>query len=325
VTAQHQSSELEPCKVSLDVFEGPLDLLLHLIRKHEIDIFDIPVSFITDRYLDYLAAMQELQLDIAAEYLEMAATLAHIKSQMLLPEEPSDAEPEEEGPDPREELVRRLLEYKKYKEAARDISQKFLLGRHTFLSGAESPEPETRIVTDITVFDLLDVVQGLIEKAREKGREGPQLIADRITVAERIMQIADVLRDREKVAFPELLSEAFTVFDVVITFLAILEMVKLHMASAVQGRGHGEIVIAQPRSYEPLPPPPPAEAGTDEPQAEPDVSPGEPGAPPGEPGAPPGEAPSLPAAPDAAGEEKGQDESMAGELNDMLGDFLKDR
>ncbi len=318
MTAQHQSSELEPCLVSLEVFEGPLDLLLHLIRKHEIDIFDIPVSFITDRYLEYLAAMQELQLDIAAEYLEMAATLAHIKSQMLLPDEPVEEEAEEEGPDPREELVRRLLEYKKYKEAARDISQKFLLGRHTFLSGAESPEPETRIVADITVFDLLDVVQALIEKAREKGREGPQLVADRITVAERITQVADILRDRERVTFPELLSENFTVFDVVITFLAILEMVKLHMISAVQGEGHGEIVIAQPLTYEPLPP---------QPEAEPEPEPDEPQAGPDEAPAPPaGQEASAEPAPEAekAGEDQGKKESMADELNDMLSDFLKD-
>jgi segregation and condensation protein A len=323
VTAQHQSSELEPCLVSLEVFEGPLDLLLHLIRKHEIDIFDIPISFITDRYLDYLAAMQELQLDIAAEYLEMAATLAHIKSQMLLPDEPAEEQAEEEGPDPREELVRRLLEYKKYKEAALSISQKFLLGRHTFLSGAESPEPETRIVSDVTVFDLLDVVHGLIEKAREKGREGPQLIADRITVAERIMQIADVLKDREKVSFPELLSESYTVFDVVITFLAILEMVKLHMVSAAQGGGHGELFITQPVTYEPLPPPAEPEPA---PEPEPETEP--------EPAAPPEEAAALPAGQEAAGQpvdgdgaagEGKEEESMAGELNDMLGDFLKDK
>lgn len=320
MTAQHQSSELEPCLVSLEVFEGPLDLLLHLIRKHEIDIFDIPVSFITDRYLEYLAAMQELQLDIAAEYLEMAATLAHIKSQMLLPEEPAEEESEEEGPDPREELVRRLLEYKKYKEAARDISQKFLLGRHTFLSGAESPEPETRIVTDITVFDLLDVVQALIEKAREKGREGPQLVADRITVAERITQVVDILRDRERVTFPELLSKDYTVFDVVITFLAILEMVKLHMISAVQVEGHGEIVITQPVTYEPLPPPDEPEPEADEPEAAQAAPPD------GEPVPPAGQEAAEEPAPGAesSGEEKKKEETMADELNDMLSDFLKD-
>jgi segregation and condensation protein A len=320
VTAQHRSGEFEPCLVSLDVFEGPLDLLLHLIKKHELDIFDIPISFITDRYLDYLASMQELQLDIAAEYLEMAATLAHIKSQMLLPEEPGAHEEagEEEGPDPREELIRRLLEYKKYKEAARELSQRFLLGRHTFTVGADQPEPESRVVSEVTVFDLLDTVQSLIDKAREQGREGRQLLADRITVAERITQIADMLQARERLSFQSLLSEDYTVFDVVITFLAILEMVRLHMISAAQGESHGEILLAQPVTYEPrvepvqesLPIPGPAPEET---------PPGGEPPPPAEGGETEGPAPGqeVPAA--------APDPGIAGELNDLLTDFLKDK
>jgi segregation and condensation protein A len=299
VTAQHQSGEFEPCLVSLDVFEGPLDLLLHLIKKHELDIFDIPISFITDRYLEYVASMQELQLDIAAEYLEMAATLAHIKSQMLLPEEPGarDEAGEEEGPDPREELIRRLLEYKTYKEAARDL-----------------PEPESRVVSEVTVFDLLDTVQSLIDKARAQGREGRQLLADRITVADRITQIADQLQAREKLSFQSLLGEDYTVFDVVITFLAVLEMVRLHMISAVQGESHGEILLAQPVTYEPRVEPVQASLPIPEP------APGEPPPPPeGEPPAPVEGGEQEP--PAAAAPEPG----IAGELNDLLTDFLKEK
>jgi segregation and condensation protein A len=316
VTAQHQSGEFEPCLVSLDVFEGPLDLLLHLIKKHELDIFDIPISFITDRYLEYVASMQELQLDIAAEYLEMAATLAHIKSQMLLPEEPGarDEAGEEEGPDPREELIRRLLEYKKYKEAARELSQRFLLGRHTFTVGADLPEPESRVVSEVTVFDLLDTVQSLIDKARAQGREGRQLLADRITVADRITQIADQLQAREKLSFQSLLGEDYTVFDVVITFLAVLEMVRLHMISAVQGESHGEILLAQPVTYEPRVEPVQASLPIPEP------APGEPPPPPeGEPPAPVEGGEQEP--PAAAAPEPG----IAGELNDLLTDFLKEK
>src|SRR5881396_1891444 len=119
--------------VTLPVFEGPLDLLLSLIQEHKLDIFDIPISFVTDRYLEYMSAAQALNIDLAGEYLLMAATLAHIKSRMLLPREQSADAPEgEPGPDPREELVRRLLEYQKYKDAARTLAVRPQLGRDIF-------------------------------------------------------------------------------------------------------------------------------------------------------------------------------------------------
>lgn len=330
MTARHTSGDLDPCIISLEVFEGPLDLLLHMIRKHEIDIFDIPVSFITDMYLEYITSMQELQLDIAVEYLEMAATLAHIKSQMLLPEKPVEEEGEEKGPDPREELVRRLLEYKKYKEASRELSHKFMLGNHTFTGWAELPEPETRIVTDVTVFDLLDMASTLIEKAKQKGREGPQLIADRITIAERITQIVDMLKEKEKATFPSLFKEDYSVFDVVITFLALLEMVRLHMVSFVQDEIHGEITITQPVAYEKLEKEKEEaqetaaykkEEGKEERSAE-----GSAPAAPEEEAARPEESPAEKQKEEQkTGQDPEADPGIAGELNDLLTDFLKDK
>src|SRR5206468_7610347 len=120
--------------VALPSFEGPLDLLLHLIQKHELDVFDIPVSFVTEKYLEYITLMQELSIDVASEYLVMAATLAHIKSKSLLPDEPAGQEDElgEEGLDPRNELIRRLLDYQKYKQAAQDLNERGALGRDVF-------------------------------------------------------------------------------------------------------------------------------------------------------------------------------------------------
>jgi segregation and condensation protein A len=309
--------------VSIEVFEGPLDLLLHLIRKHEIDIFDIPISFITDKYLEYLAAMHEMQLDIAVEYLEMAATLAHVKSQMLLPEEPQEKEGEEEGPDPREELVRRLLEYKKYKEAARSLAKKFMLGKHTFTSEGEGPEPESRVVADISVFDLLDIAVDLIQKARERGREGPQLMADRISVAERIGQIADLMKENEKLSFHDLLEKEFSVFDVVITFLALLEMVRLHMISVAQDESHGEIVIVPPVTYESIPAEPekPARVREGEETAEPPPEAGAAGARAAEDHAGGERQPEEAQQQDEQPEEK-PEPGIAGDLNELLTGFL---
>src|SRR5215468_3757662 len=138
--------------VALPAFEGPLDLLLHLIQKHELDILDIPVSFITEKYLEYITLMQELSIDIASEYLVMAATLAHIKSKSLLPTPPEGQDDEllEEELDPRQELIRRLLEYQKYKQAAFDLSERGSLGRDVFLRGTEAavvegPAPLARV------------------------------------------------------------------------------------------------------------------------------------------------------------------------------------
>jgi len=145
--------------VALPTFEGPLDLLLHLIQKHELDILDVPVSFITEKYLEYMNLMQELSIDVASEYLVMAATLVHIKSKSLLPEEPAGQEDEldEDGADPRGELIRRLLEYQKYKHAAAELNERGALGRDVFARGAKEAEVEGPApLAQVEVWHLLD-------------------------------------------------------------------------------------------------------------------------------------------------------------------------
>jgi segregation and condensation protein A len=236
--------------VQLEVFEGPLDLLLHIIRKHELDILDIPVAFVLDRYLEYIAAMKEMQLDIAAEYLAMAATLVYIKSKMLLPGEAEEDE-EEEGEDPRAELIRRLLEYKKYREAAAALAGRSKLGAQIFTGGFE-PEPEDReLVSDVGLFELVERVQELIKEARERGSTEGDLLADRITVADRITELAELIAGRRQSSFKELLEEGYEVFDVVITFLAILEMARLKMIRLVQATDGDEILVMEAPKYEP--------------------------------------------------------------------------
>jgi segregation and condensation protein A len=233
--------------VSLPSFEGPLDLLLHLCQKHELDILEIPVGFVTEKYLEYLALMTTLNLDLAAEYLVMAATLIHIKSKMLLPQVPAgqddDAIPEEEE-DPREALVRRLLEYQKYKKAGAELTAMGLRRNEVFLRGSaiettvpEGPAP----LAQVPIFSLLDAFQRVIEKSKVKFTH--DIVADRISLTDRIHEIVDFLRDKSRVNFEDLFAGAKTRFDLVITFLALLEMGKLRMTLLSQDESYGALFV----------------------------------------------------------------------------------
>lgn len=237
--------------VRLEVFEGPLDLLLHIIRKHELDILDIPVAFVLERYLAYLETMRELELDVASEYLAMAATLVYIKSRMLLPDTGEEEEEEEDGEveDPRAELIRRLLEYKKYRKAAADLASQSMLGRDVFEGGFEA-DPVEREVAEVGLFELIECVGDLIREARAVGRDDGDLLADRITVAQRITELAEMVSLRRNVTFRQLLDDDFLVFDVVITFLAILEMARLHMIQLVQSGPTEQLLILEAPRYQ---------------------------------------------------------------------------
>ncbi len=239
-----QETEIERYVVQLDVFEGPLDLLLHLISKHEIDIFDIPVAFITSKYLEYLDFMKKLNLDLASDYLEMAATLALIKSKMLVPSDPAgDDEELEMGPDPREELVRRLLEYQKYKTAADELIQRPMLGRDTFARGAvETVSDSERQLASPGLFALLEAFQGIV--SRRDFDPSHQVTIARISVSERINEIADLLKEKRRVTFQELFEGTETISDMVVTFLSILEMCKLGLSRVHQADIDGDIYIA---------------------------------------------------------------------------------
>jgi len=230
-------------RIALPQFEGPLDLLLHLIQQHELDILDIPVSFITQRYLEYLNLMRSLSIDLASEYLVMAATLTHIKSKMLLPVVPSgqdgDGMPEEEV-DPREELVRRLLEYQKYKAAAADLGERGTLGRDVFGRGALEAAPEGPApFAPLGVFSLLDAFEKLLKKTNVKIDH--EVVFDRISITDRIVELTERLTSRRRTTFEDLVLNdparkgvPLTKFDIVITFLAILEMARMKLLRIYQ-------------------------------------------------------------------------------------------
>ena len=235
----------ETLALSLPDWDGPIDLLLHVIRTHKLDVLDIPIAFVTEQYLDYLDAMRSLNLDIAGEYLEMAATLAHIKSKMMLPPEEVQEEeaPEPEG-DPREELVRRLLEYQRYKEAAQQLSGQPLLGRDTFVVGAEPPPPpegDAGPLTELGLFDLAEAFRRIL--ARTKSSLAHEVSIERITVSERIGEISELVASGELLPFEELFGENPSKIQVVVTFLALLEMTKLKMTRIYQSSGEGQIYV----------------------------------------------------------------------------------
>jgi segregation and condensation protein A len=239
-------SSADAYRVKLDSFEGPLDLLLHLIRKSEVNIYDIPISLITEQYLDYIKLMEEMNLDVAGEYLVMAATLIHIKSRTLLPRpDPAqdDAEPEE---DPREALVRRLLEHEKYKAAA-----DMLHDRET-LRGAQYGRPDASVAAaagdayepevEADLFGLLAAFRGVLERA---SRRPPMVLPpDQISIEDRIRQLLDRLSETEACGFEELFedgdgSRAF----MIVTFLALLEMIRLKLIRVSQVGSFGAIRV----------------------------------------------------------------------------------
>ena len=231
--------------ISLPSFEGPLDLLLHLIQKHELDIFDIPVSFVTEKYLAYINLMQELSIDVASEYLVMAATLAHIKSKSLLPNEPSadeEVEGEEEEGDPREELIRRLLEYQKYKQAAAELNDRGALGRDIFLRGSKAPEADGPApLAPVELWTLLDAFGKVLSRAKVDIQH--EVSFDRTSITDRINQLMEKLKGHKTVRFEELFDGQRTRFDLIITFLALLEMTRLKMTRLYQPDPLAEIFI----------------------------------------------------------------------------------
>ena len=218
-------------------FEGPLDLLLHLCQKHELDILDIPISFVTEKYLEYLAVMTLADLDIASEYLLMAATLAHIKSKMLLPVVPSGQEDDafEEEEDPREALIKRLLEYQKYKQAAADLLSRGVAGADVFPRGSkieEAVHSGLPPLAEVPLFALCEAFQAVL--SRSKVKLSHDIVADRVSLADRIQEVHAILTERGRVEFSELFTGLATKFDLVITFLALLEMTKLRMTRLTQ-------------------------------------------------------------------------------------------
>jgi segregation and condensation protein A len=226
------------CAVKLDVFEGPLDLLLHLIRLNEVDVHDIPIASIAGQYVEYLSVMRDLNLDVAGEYLLMAATLAWIKSRMLLP--PDGTTEEEEGPDPRAELVARILEYQRFKEAAGDLDARPQLGRDVFAPQlpldevAPPDEPELAV----SLYQLLDALQRVLRAAKSRGVVH-EVEVEPLTVRERMIALMDALAQAESLEFIDALTgpagESPSVTLIVTSFLAMLELARLQAIRVYQG------------------------------------------------------------------------------------------
>src|SRR4030065_983331 len=230
--------------IKLDIFEGPLDLLLYLIKKNEIDIYNIPVALITEQYLQYLKMIKSLNLDLAGEYLVMASSLIHIKSRMLLPE---PEEPEEEEEDPRAELVRQLLEYKAFKEAAENLSQRPILERDVFTRAAFSPEeiekapPGEDELIEVSIFELIEAFHKLVSRIDKK--ELMEIDLEKLSVTDIINDILERLSNEKNLTFEELLGEGKERWRIIYTFLALLELIKLKMVKAYQTSAFGVIRI----------------------------------------------------------------------------------
>lgn len=242
---QEYESGLERYPVRVEAFEGPLDLLLHLIRKHEIDIYDIPLSLITKQYLEYLELMEEMQLDIAGEFLVMAATLIHIKSRTLLPRPaPEQEDPEE---DPREALVRRLIEHQRFKAAAE------LLHERETVRSAQWGRPDERIATlagegldaepelEVDLFSLMTAFKAVVERAKQ--RPPVYLPMEQMSIEQRIEQLLARLSDTEAAGFEDLFEDSAARADFILTFLALLEMIRLKIVRVFQSGVGGPIRV----------------------------------------------------------------------------------
>ena len=219
-------------KVQLEaICEGPMDLLVHLIKKNELDIYDIPVAMVTEQYLQYLEWIKIMNIDYAGDFIVMASTLAQVKSRMLLP---ASADEEDED-DPRHEIIKPLLEYLQMKSAAEQLSERHLLGEETFLRGRDRQEFLTiqqEEYIQVGLFELIGAFQKILEKI--PGDQRMEFTADKISVKERITQIIDIMEAKGSTTFLELFSDHPDKSEVIVTFLAILEMVKLTLIRIVQ-------------------------------------------------------------------------------------------
>ena len=233
---------LPPFKAGEPPFEGPLDLLLHLVKEHQVDLLDIPIARITESYLAALALLRELDIDLAGGFLDMAAQLMLMKSKLLLPrtEVAEDAEPEETGVDPRAELVRRLLVYQKYKAAGAELGERDILERTVFTRRARAERPAAAEgpdgLADVSVFKLIEALDRALKHARPETTH--EVMGDRLSITDAIARVVEVLRLQGRASFEELLrgqpGVVPTRTEVIATFLAILEMAKLKLIRIYQ-------------------------------------------------------------------------------------------
>ena len=225
-----------PYRVQLEMFEGPLDLLLHLIRKEQVSIYDIPIARITEQYLQHLQLMQEMNLAVASDFLVLAATLIFIKSKMLLPREAALAAEAEE--DPRKELVDRLLEYQKFKAAAEVLWSRAEMEQGVFIRGA-LPTDENNPEISATAYDLFEAFRRALDRRREVLQV--EIARDEITMAEKLDQIRRLVAEQERIDVEALFDQSRSRREMVITFLALLELVRQALIRLVQQIAYGKI------------------------------------------------------------------------------------
>ena len=249
-------------QVKLEAFTGPMDLLLHLIRKHQINIYDIPIALITQQYLEYLSLMKTLNLSLAGEFLVMAATLLYIKSRMLLPKEEKPEAEDEEGLDPRSELVRQLVEYERFKEAAGTLVARELHWRESYVRdpfpfSAASQEEEDIATEDLQLFDLLSAFQAVLDRAPTD--QIVELSRETWTVQDRIQVILERLEGESTIPFEGLFDQQWSRPLIIATFLALLELVRMNLVRLFQGELFGPIQVIRrfvpaegPESFESL-------------------------------------------------------------------------
>jgi segregation and condensation protein A len=233
-------------KVKLEVFEGPLDLLLYLIKRDEIDIHDINIGHITKQYLDFMELFKMLDLDVAGEFVVMAANLIYIKSRSLLPVNVQPPEEEADEEDPRWELVRQLIEYKKFKEAAAHLHGRELEREGVFLRVAASPEEHAeRPLGEVSVFDLINAFNKVLKRIEGRKEDLREIFEENFTVADKIDLILKMAAPGVALKFTELFTDAASRAEVVITFLALLELIRLKQLRCVQPEAFGEIELSR--------------------------------------------------------------------------------
>jgi segregation and condensation protein A len=233
-------------EVHLEMFEGPLDLLLFLIKKNDLDIYDIPISQITQEYLSYLDLMKDLNLEVAGEFLVLASTLMQIKARTLLPSQETE---EDEGPDPRAELVAKLLEYQKFKEAAKFLDNRAAEYSDVFYRGAPRFAEDEKTL-NLRIFDLLDTLKEILDRAEDRGIE---VAGEEFPIEEKMQKVLYLLENKPCVTFREIFKDEHKRLGIMTCFMAVLELIKLQKIFARQDHHFGEILVYKREA--PLPAP----------------------------------------------------------------------
>ena len=245
---------MEDYKVKLDVFEGPLDLLLYLIKRDEVDIYDISIERITKQYMAYIEAFQVLNIELAGEFIVMAANLLYIKSRTLLPVDQQMAEEDAEEDDPRFELIRQLIEYKKFKEAAALLRDNETAQLNLFARVPVPPDlapAENLLVEEVGIFDLIHAFQKILKRIEKKPEDLREIFAENFTVSDKIEHVLRITQEGIPLRFEELFADAASRTEIVVTFLAMLELIRLKQLRVRQEAVCGEIWIDRVSNAQP--------------------------------------------------------------------------